>query len=197
MKIELECGDEIVLGIEPVESNRAIIVEREGDGETRVLVDGDVLWHGDLTQSEDPRPAVPDGPVKKQIQLWDTLGAFIIVEAPTNILYSNQTGGTACGHPMAEGWLLPLHRWSWAEVEEDLRNITRDHWGDAALGRLSKGALYKLEAAVHALKLTGLSDAPDKIRLDHYRLDKTKNGEAWVPVLTPYGKGWLTWENSD
>jgi len=45
---------------------------------------------------------------KPLIEIWDTVGLGIIIEFPTGVLISNQTGGTACLHPKIEGIYLPL-----------------------------------------------------------------------------------------
>lgn len=195
MKIALERGDEFVVGIEPIDKHRAIGIERDADeaGEVRILV-GDLVWEGDLTKDEDPPTS---GECKAEVALWDTLGAFIVVEAPTGIVYTNQVGGTACSDPKVEGWLLPLHRWSWGEYGEGaLGELTTDLWGKGALAGLAEETLTKIDAAIKQLTISSILDT-GKFKLDRSRLEETFNGEAWVPVLTPWGRGWLTWENSD
>ena len=42
------------------------------------------------------------------IQLYDSVGLGLVLLWPTGVLYSNQTGGTSCLHPEAEGAYLPL-----------------------------------------------------------------------------------------
>jgi hypothetical protein len=42
------------------------------------------------------------------IELWEAIGLGLIVECPTGIIYSNQTGGTSCLHPEVEGVFVPL-----------------------------------------------------------------------------------------
>ena len=43
---------------------------------------------------------------KPQIEIWDSVGLGIIIEFPTGVMISNQTGGTACLHPKTEGIFL-------------------------------------------------------------------------------------------
>jgi hypothetical protein len=47
---------------------------------------------------------------RKVITLWEADQPILIVPAKTGIFYSNQTGGCACNHPVAEGYLYPLPR---------------------------------------------------------------------------------------
>src|SRR6478735_2795556 len=46
--------------------------------------------------------------MKPTIELWESVGLGLIVEMPSGVLYSNQTGGFSCLHPSAEGVFLPL-----------------------------------------------------------------------------------------
>ncbi len=133
--------------------------------------------------------------MKKIVHLWESVGVFLIIEAPTGVFYSNQVGGTGCGHPEVEGYLVPVERYS--DMEE-IENITRDYWHDGALKQLSKSAMKQLARAIQGLSVI-IGDGSSKstfCTIDGERLD-TRNGEAWIPVKTPWGPGWLTWENSD
>jgi hypothetical protein len=42
------------------------------------------------------------------VQLWDSDTVGLIVLDETGVRYTNQVGGTACGHPVATGFYVPL-----------------------------------------------------------------------------------------
>ena len=42
------------------------------------------------------------------IELWGGVGFGVIISFPSGVRYSNQTGGTACLHPLLEGVYVPL-----------------------------------------------------------------------------------------
>jgi hypothetical protein len=46
--------------------------------------------------------------MKPTIELWESVGLGLIVEMPSGVLYSNQTGGFSCLHPSTEGVFLPI-----------------------------------------------------------------------------------------
>lgn len=45
---------------------------------------------------------------KPLIRLWETITIGLIVVTDSGVCYSNQTGGTACLHPVAEGVFISL-----------------------------------------------------------------------------------------
>lgn len=45
---------------------------------------------------------------KPVIALYDLKHPAILAEAPTGVVYTNQSGGVMCHHPEAEGFLIPL-----------------------------------------------------------------------------------------
>lgn len=128
-----------------------------------------------------------------KIDLWECVGVFVIVCKQTGVYYSNQVGGTACAHPEVEGFLIPMDRFH--GYEEDISKLTLDAWGRGSLDRmLSDVEKDQLEELVQGFQAVGCDWRP---ALDRDRLKDGACGEAWVPVRTPYGLGWLTWENSD
>ena len=46
--------------------------------------------------------------LKPLIRLYDMVGTSLIVPAKTGVIYSNQTGGTACLQPQQEGFVIPF-----------------------------------------------------------------------------------------
>ena len=126
------------------------------------------------------------------VELWQCPGVFIIVEKATGIIYTNQCGGTACSQPRAEGFLVPMDMY--VGDKEGIADLTLDQW--PTLHHMNK--IEELERLVATFSNIS-NDFEWSPLLDADRLldDKTRCGEAWVPVMTPYGPGWLTWENSD
>ena len=63
--------------------------------------------------------------MKPMIKLWESVGLGLIIEMPTGILYSNQTGGFSCLQPSLEGTFLPLRNdhsfWELMSPERELR----------------------------------------------------------------------------
>lgn len=139
-----------------------------------------------------------------RIELWECEGFFVILHGESHIQYSNQTGGTRCAHPVVEGYLIPMNRYCNPDTGEDifegLREITLDWWGAGMLEWLKtrKGEIGRLKKLVEALRPTGWEWKNGLwCELDMHRLETEKCGESWLPVNTPMGPGWLTWENSD
>jgi hypothetical protein len=138
-----------------------------------------------------------------RIELWECAGFFVILHGESHIQYSNQTGGTRCAHPVVEGYLIPMDRYCNPDTGEDifegLREITLDWWGEGMHKCLDHdGLIPRLRRLVEALRPTGWDFANGLwCELDLERLRTEKCGEAWLPVNTPMGQGWLTWENSD
>lgn len=115
----------------------------------------------------------------------------VIIESPTGVIYTNQCGGTACTHPEAEGFLVLLDYFD----DEEAYKILADRWcgGEWGSPLPPEGELTELATLVEVCRIC--YNEID-LALDYDRMDKMW-GEAWVPVVCEYGKGWLTWENSD
>ena len=71
---------------------------------------------------------------KRTIRLWNAEGVLAIILCPSGVTYTNQTCGTFCLHPSAEGVLAPFNTDSLAEEFERslayklgsyLRNVAR------------------------------------------------------------------------
>ncbi|MBD0689739.1 DUF6210 family protein [Streptomyces sp. CBMA123] len=122
---------------------------------------------------------------------------FVIVAAPTGVIYQNQAGGLTCAQYEQEGYLIPILG---RELDDELRAIfVRElrkqgssglDWPADLLDRLRAAVAFSVYAS------TNRDDAfPTPLVLDESRLPEAD--EAWVPVLTPDGPGILVWENSD
>ncbi|MFD4671365.1 DUF6210 family protein [Lentzea sp. NPDC058450] len=122
---------------------------------------------------------------------------YVVVEAPTGVVYSNQYGGTACRHGRAEGFLVPVNGLGALDVLRPL--FEKELRGAGAWGHEWTGAqVDQLRDAVGRLTYWAC-DASDEVpttpRLDESRLQEAD--EAWLPVITPDGPGILVWCNSD
>ncbi|MFD9687750.1 DUF6210 family protein [Kitasatospora sp. NPDC059088] len=123
---------------------------------------------------------------------------FVIVAAPTGVVYQNQCGGYACAQYEQEGYLVPLYG---ADLDEHLNEIfIGELQGHGMRGRdWPAEVLDRLRAAVGSLGIYGSGRhddlCPPSLVLDESRLSEA--AEAWIPVTTPDGPGVLVWENSD
>ncbi|MFD4657141.1 DUF6210 family protein [Kitasatospora sp. NPDC058444] len=122
---------------------------------------------------------------------------FVIVAAPTGVIYQNQGGGYGCVQYQQEGYLIPLLG---PDLDDELKEIFVGELKGHGSRRLDWPAdlLDRLRAAVgfHVHGSANRDDPlPTPLVLDESRLSEVD--EAWVPVLTPDGPGVLVWENSD
>ncbi|MFD5463770.1 DUF6210 family protein [Kitasatospora sp. NPDC127059] len=122
---------------------------------------------------------------------------FVIVAAPTGVVYQNQGGGLRCAQYEQEGYLIPLLG---RRLDDELRAIFVRELKKQGSSGLDWPAdlLDRLRAAVgfSVSSSDNRDDAlPTPLVLDESRLAQAD--EAWVPVLTPDGPGILVWENSD
>jgi hypothetical protein len=122
---------------------------------------------------------------------------FVIVAAPTEVVYQAQGGGHRCIPYAQEGHLSPVLG---RGLDEELKAIFVDElkgWGARRLD-WPTDLLDRLRAAVafHVYGSANREDLfPTALVLDESRLAEVD--EAWVPVVTPDGPGVLVWENSD
>lgn len=139
------------------------------------------------------------------IQLYESAGLGLILLWPTGVLYSNQTGGTSCLHPQAEGAYLPLANALTVQEELLLAHFTGPKWRGACDRGIDE------ETAAEVERILGLSHVTRELGL---RVDRTRlaqSHEAWVHVeiaaqpetdlallgSIPASQGILTWANSD
>ena len=122
---------------------------------------------------------------------------FVVVAAPTGVVYEVQGGGYGCVPYAQEGYLLPVFG---QDLDDELREIfvgeLRGHgargldWPPELLDRLRSAVAFPVYGSGNRDDLF-----PAPLVLDESRLAEAD--EAWVPVLTPDGPGVLVWENSD
>lgn len=122
---------------------------------------------------------------------------FVIVEAPTGIVYQQQYGGTACRMGEQEGYLVPL---AGGDGLRHVFEVTLKGTG-ARFERLPDDVLDEVRAAVEEVTFWKSNETSDEdeipapLKVDKSRLDDVD--EAWIPVITLDGPGILTWPNSD
>ena len=151
--------------------------------------------------------------MKPLVRLWDSVGLDLIIEYPSGILYSNQTGGTSCLHPEIEGVYIPLRNRTEASGR---KLISPEH----ELFEYFAGPKHNCTGATTGLDPED-ADYVDSVMsrnwlvhivsVDRNRLPASH--EAWVHVLVhgegqsnirifrglgPYPRpGILTWSNTD
>ncbi|MGW4233449.1 DUF6210 family protein [Streptomyces sp. NPDC004980] len=123
---------------------------------------------------------------------------FVVVAAPTGVVYQTQGGGTGCIPYEQEGYLLPLYGTGLDDGLNELFVGDLEGGGSRRFDR-PQDLLDRLRQEVAALHVYGSANRdetwPAPLALDESRLAETD--EAWVPVLTPDGPGFLAWQNSD
>ncbi len=127
---------------------------------------------------------------KFYVELSENTGACLVIEAPTGVVYSTQTGGSCCDHPEVEGFIVPLLYFDWAELgkkTQDRREHVGPHFRPIPLG-FDKTWLTDL---LTEARVGYGHDVNIKLR------ENTDWMEAWIPIICDYGTGWLTWPNSD
>ncbi len=117
----------------------------------------------------------------------------IVIEAPTGVLYTNQCGGTACVHPKIEGYLMLI---DFFDTEHGAGAELEGYWFYDKHLRPDADLLDGLDRQI---RLTCICYQNAGIRLDRQRAEDpdVEWGEAWIPVTCNYGRGFLTYTNSD
>lgn len=128
------------------------------------------------------------------------LGLCVIVEAMTGVTYANQVAGYATEIRSLEGFLIPvgnvdsakvIYNWFWRTFHGNCYHPETD-WTSERTRVLSE-----LVSQIPCW-LTSSNVELDERRfliLDENRMNDCV--EAWIPVITPYGRGILTLNNSD
>jgi hypothetical protein len=133
--------------------------------------------------------------------LWfDGLG--LIIEHPSGVRYTNQTGGYACHHPEVEGAFIPIpdHRSEQAYV------LKKFFTGPKCKGWCYDG--IDEETARFVDKVLGQSRHTQSLQVNRAKLAESQ--EAWIHVTVRSDQepselwsgfenavGIITWENSD
>ncbi|MYW64453.1 hypothetical protein GTY65_10270 [Streptomyces sp. SID8379] len=142
----------------------------------------------------------PDGRRRVFLDVTETGSGwvFVVVAAPTGVVYQTQGGGVGCIPYEQEGYLLPLYGTGLDDGLNELFVGELKGWGSRRFDWPAP-LLDRLREEVAALHVYGSANRddtfPSPLVLDESRLAETD--EAWVPVLTPDGPGFLVWQNSD
>ena len=129
---------------------------------------------------------------------------YVVVRAPTRIVYKHQYGGVMCRHGETQGYLVPVfgHE-ALAELREFFEvtlgacGTTSRDWPQVRF-EWHQDQLDLLRRAVGRITWMAGDDLyPEAVPLvlDESRVEEFD--EAWLPVLTPDGPGVLWWNNSD
>ncbi len=128
------------------------------------------------------------------------LNLHVIVEAATGVIYQQQCNGYYCDQRSLEGFLIPVG--GAAETQKVYGWFWTNFTGYSGLPELwteeKRGQLAALVAEVrcwYGRDIDGRDAEPHYLQLDTTRMDQCV--EAWIPVVTPYGRGILTLINSD
>lgn len=145
---------------------------------------------------------------KPRIELWDSVGFGLILQYPTGVMVTNQTGGYCCLHPEIEGIYIPFNDDIY--VDENQINLDKElnHYfvSDKYRGTGATQGIDKEDAQFinHLLEKCYLGN----IKVDENLLIKSHESWVFVNVITKseYGvlqgfpeqmKGVITWQNSD
>ena len=129
------------------------------------------------------------------------IGLLVIIDVSTGVIYASQCGGIACEVREAEGFAVPV---GGPADAEPFRRLFRQRFGDnptdPRIANWPDGAHQELASLVGHVPLwrTTRSDdltAPAVLELDRTRLVELT--DAWIPVRSVYGPGWLLFDNGD
>ncbi len=122
------------------------------------------------------------------------IGHYVLVERKTGIRYSTQCGGALCAEHGAEGFLVTAGPW---RAFEAIGGWFYKKFGTGCptWNEANTAELEPLVAEVYVWPDEGGKTGPVPLTLDTERISECL--EAWVPVCTPWGKGWLLGRNSD
>lgn len=150
--------------------------------------------------------------MRPTVELWDHVGLGTIIEFPSGVDYSNQTGGTSCLHPSMEGVFVPLRN----DCAEDTRELLSP---EHALRAYFLGPKWKGSGATKGIDPED-ADFIERVLAQHQlscivvnRFQLAESHEAWVhisitaeeddrvPIFHGFGPypraGILTWANTD
>jgi hypothetical protein len=131
----------------------------------------------------------------------------VIIEHPTGVVYGQQCGGTATDQRYVEGYYVPLGGARLDAADGPLESLDftslfhngarcTHGWG---IQSLPEDRLNKLRSYIEEIPYWHHTNLHNYVR-ERVRIDVDRVGEiceAWVPVVTPEGKGILVWANCD
>lgn len=118
----------------------------------------------------------------------------VVVRADTGLVYQQQYGGFYCHHAEVEGFLATA--WAHPDAKKALDDLFLEELRGNGLQDAGRAeAVLRVGEAVKQIWYRGTGSRNAPLRLDDERTAELD--EAWVPVLTPDGPGYLVWINSD
>ncbi|WP_316806523.1 DUF6210 family protein [Pedobacter agri] len=152
---------------------------------------------------------VTEQPMRPKIELWDTVGLGLIIEYPSGIFFSNQTGGTSCQHPSIEGIYVPLHN-DYSETDKQFispeNDLMKHFVGQKYMGSGATKGIDEEDTTI-ITEILSIYSLNEFISIDTNKSKMEKSHEAWIHVkinnlyllegFPKELKGILTWSNSD
>lgn len=127
------------------------------------------------------------------------VGDYVLVQAPTGIVYESQTAGLATEVRSAEGFLVSVGPSAAVRAIDAWFVRTAAGRGHDPSTRWPRALVEALSALIADVRCWRRDDdgedRPHALALDEARLDDCV--EAWIPVVTPLGPGVLLRPNSD
>ncbi|MFI1379614.1 DUF6210 family protein [Embleya sp. NPDC020886] len=127
---------------------------------------------------------------------------FVVLEAPSGMVYEIQTCGTSCVQSRVEGHLIPIEAPDAYAALIDLFVREFSGSGGPRMWAWTPAHLDSLRAAISTIRFPADYDSAPvmgypgtPIHVDESRLSEAT--EAWIPVTTELGTGILVWSNSD
>jgi hypothetical protein len=119
---------------------------------------------------------------------------LVLVPGETGVVYVHRYGGFEHRHAEVEGFLVPAL--APPEAREALDQLFLvDLAGTGIRDEDRSDAVRRVGDAIERIWYRGTEDRMAPLRIDEMQADELD--QAWVPVLTPDGPGYLTWTNSD
>ncbi|MDP6636665.1 MAG: DUF6210 family protein [Phycisphaerae bacterium] len=129
----------------------------------------------------------------------EDVGLCLVIESPTGVEYGNQCGGHSNEERVLEGYLIPL---GMLELEQELYDFFWEEFRGNCYepdNEWTTERISKLETIIAKIPdwicSKGGEDKKESLALDRNRIDECT--EAWIPVLSKYGRGVLMLKNSD
>jgi hypothetical protein len=128
------------------------------------------------------------------------VGLCLIVQHPTGVVYANQCGGFATEEKPVEGYLVPLGN---RKIEDEIFDFFWREFGGHCYwpnNRWTEDRVRELNGILTSISCwttpeRGAESQCGVLQLDTSRIEECI--EAWIPVLSPMGKGILILGNSD
>jgi hypothetical protein len=122
------------------------------------------------------------------------LGLLLLIPAETGVIFGHQAGGLRCDQHALEGFVVPLAGAGEAKAFADWFAERVPGWWSTT-DEWTERDCDELDALLGNIVSYGEGDARQRLSLDRTRL--TETSEAWIPVHTALGPGYLIFENSD